>query len=59
MVWKGFGTWVVIVLWLVATVGGICCTVDDGAWVIALCIVFNAVLAFFKVREMFKKTFDK
>ena len=53
---KGVLVWVVICLFLLGTIGGIGYTVWCKAYVIAVGVAANSVLAFFKVKEMYKES---
>lgn len=48
---------IVICLWLLGAIGGVGYSIYCEAWVIAVGVFANAVLAFFKVKEIYKETF--
>ena len=56
---KGILAWVVICLWLLGTIGGVGYTIWVKAYVIAAGVAANGVLAFFKVRDMYKDSFTE
>jgi len=56
---KGIFAWVIICLWLLCTIGGIGYTIYCHAWVVAVGVLANAVIAFFKVRDIYKDSFNE
>ena len=56
---KGIIAWVIICLWLLGTIGGVGYAVYHQAWVIAPGVLANAILAFFKVKEIYKDSFNE
>lgn len=52
---KGVLVWVIVCLWLLGTIGGIGYTLWCHAWVIAAGVAANAVLAFFKVKDLYNE----
>ena len=57
MKWKGLWVWVIICLWALGLIGGLGYTILEKAYVIAAGVAANGVLAFFKVRELYKDSF--
>ena len=56
---KGVFAWVIICLWLLGTIGGVGYSIYNQAWVILSGVVVNAVLAFFKVKDVYKDSFNE
>ena len=54
---KSLFGFIVICLWLLGALGGVGYSIYCEAWVIAVGVLANAVLAFFKVKEIYKDTF--
>lgn len=54
---KSLFGFIVICLWLLGALGGVGYSIYCEAWVIAVGVLTNAVLAFFKVKEIYKETF--
>ena len=56
---KGVFAWVIICLWLLGTIGGVGYVIYNQAWVILPGVVVNAVLAFFKVKDIYKDSYNE
>ena len=54
---KSLFGFIVICLWLLGALGGVGYSIYCEAWVITVGVLANAVLAFFKVKEIYKDTF--
>lgn len=50
---------VIICLWLLGAVGGVGYAVYCHAWVVAPGVLANAILAFFKVRDIYKDSYNE
>ena len=59
MKWKGLCVWVIICLWALGLIGGLGYTIMEKAYVIAAGVAANGVLAFFKVRDLYKDSFTE
>lgn len=59
MKWKGLWVWVIICLWALGLIGGVGYTTWVKAYVIAAGVAANGVLAFFKVRDLYKDSFTE
>lgn len=56
---KGVFAWVIICLWLLVTIGGVGYAIYNQAWVILPGVVINAVLAFFKVKDIYLDSYNE
>ncbi len=56
---KGIFAWVIICLWILGTIGGVGYTIYCHAWVVSVGVFANAVIAFFKVRDIYKDSFNE
>ena len=56
---KGIFAWVIICLWLLGTIGGVGYAIYNQAWVILSGVVINAVLAFFKVKDIYLDSYNE
>ena len=56
---KGVFAWVIICLWLLGTIGGVGYSIYNQAWVILPGVVVNAVLAFFKVKDIYLDSYNE
>lgn len=56
---KGIFAWVIICLWLLGTIGGVGYSIYNQAWVILSGVVINAVLAFFKVKDIYLDSYNE
>lgn len=56
---KGVFAWVIICLWLLGTIGGVGYSIYNQAWVILSGVVINAVLAFFKVKDIYLDSYNE
>jgi hypothetical protein len=56
---KGVWAIVIICLWILGTIGGFWYTVYDQHWVIAPGVLANAILAFFKVRDIYNDSYNE
>ena len=56
---KGILAWVIICLWLLGTIGGVGYAIYNQAWDILPGVLVNAVLAFFKVKDIYKDSFNE
>lgn len=56
---KGIFAWVIICLWLLGTIGGVGYAIYNQAWVILFGVVVNAVLAFFKARDIYLDSYNE
>ena len=56
---KGVFAWIIICLWLLGTIGGIGYSIYSQAWVVLAGVVINAVLAFFKVKDIYIDSYNE